>query len=155
MSYIAANCIHIFAKDVDEKFFFPKLSFNLLHSFLSYVLPILAFLLLFFLLISVDAPGFKGWDITGYDLTYRTLLTRFAKTGVTKKPDTVNIVGPYLLASQNWLFDFEGIKDLLNRLGIGVNCVITRNTKIEDIENFSAAQFNLILTNEDLPIFTK
>ncbi|MFB0565491.1 MAG: hypothetical protein ACETWK_07410 [Candidatus Aminicenantaceae bacterium] len=36
-----------------------------------------------------------------------------------------------------------------------INCVMTRNTKIEDIENFGTAQFNLILTNEDLPLFTK
>ncbi len=105
--------------------------------------------------ISVDAPGFKGWDITGYDLSYKTLLTKFAKPGVQKKPDSVNLIGPYLLSSQNWLFDFEGIKDLLNKLGIHINCVLTRNTKIGDIENFSAAQGNLMLTNEDLPLFTK
>jgi len=105
--------------------------------------------------ISVDAPGFKGWDITGYDLVYRALLTKFAKPDVSKKPNSVNIIGPYLLASQNWLFDFEGIKDLLNKLGISINCVLTRNTKIEDIENFGAAQLNLMLTNEDLPLFTK
>ena len=64
--------------------------------------------------ISVDAPGFKGQDVTGYDLAYRTLLTKFAKPGVTKKSDSVNIIALYLLASQNWLFDFEGIKDLFN-----------------------------------------
>ena len=105
--------------------------------------------------ISVDAPGFKGWDIAGYDLTYRALLTKFAKPDVSKKPDSINIIGPYLLASQNWLFDFEGIKDLLTKLGISINCVLTRNTKIEDIENFGAAQLNLMLTNEDLPLFAK
>lgn len=105
--------------------------------------------------IAVDAPGFKGWDITGYDLAYRALLTKFAKPGVAKKPDSVNIIGPYLLSSQNWLFDFEGIKDLLNRIGVSVNCVLTRNTKISDIENFAAAGMNLMLTNEDLPLFAK
>ena len=105
--------------------------------------------------ISVDAPGFKGWDVTGYDLTFRALLTKFAKPNVAKKPDSINLIAPYLLSSQNWLFDFEGIKDLLNKLGLSINCVLTRNTKIEEIENFAAAQVNLMLTNEDLPFFTK
>ena len=105
--------------------------------------------------ISVDTPGFKGWDVIGYDLSYKTLLTKFAKPDVPKKPDSVNLIAPYLMASQNWLFDFEGVKDLLGKLGVSINCVLTRNTKIEDIENFAAAQLNLMLTNEDLPLFRK
>lgn len=105
--------------------------------------------------ISVDTPGFKGWDVIGYDLVYRTLLAKLAKSDVPKKRDSVNLIAPYLIASQNWLFDFEEIKNLLNKLGVSINCVLTRNTKIEEIQNFAAAQFNLMLTNEDLPMFRK
>jgi len=105
--------------------------------------------------ISVDTPGFKGWDVVGYDLVYKTLLAKFAKPDLPKKPDSINLIAPYLIASQNWLFDFEEIKNLLGKLGVSINCVLTRNTRIEEIENFAAAQLNLMLTNEDLPSFNK
>jgi len=106
--------------------------------------------------IAVDAPGFKGWDVVGYDLSYRALLGKFAPSdSLAKVPDSVNIIAPYMLPSQNWIFDFEEIKSLLARLGIRINCVLTRNTRIEDIKNFSAAQWNLQLSAEDFPSFQK
>lgn len=106
--------------------------------------------------IAVDAPGMKGWDVVGYDLAYRALLAKFAKTdGIEKRPDSVNIIAPYMLSSQNWIFDFEEIRSLVNKLGLRINCVLTRNTRVEDIANFAAAQANLMLTSEELPHFNK
>ena len=106
--------------------------------------------------IAVDAPGMKGWDVVGYDLTYKALLSKFAKgDGVEKKPNSINIIAPYMLSSQNWIFDFEEIRSILNRLGLEINCVLTRNTKIADVQNFAAAEANLMLTAEELPHFNK
>lgn len=106
--------------------------------------------------VAVDAPGMKGWDVVGYDASYRTLLAKFAKKdGIEKKEDSVNIIAPYLLSSQNWLFDFEWIREMLEKLGIRVNCVLTRNTRIEDIQNFAAAKYNLMLTSEEFPSFNR
>ncbi|KPJ60101.1 MAG: hypothetical protein AMJ46_08320 [Latescibacteria bacterium DG_63] len=105
--------------------------------------------------IALDTPGFKGWDVYGYDLAHKTLLAKFAKTDVPKKPNSVNLIAPYLMASQNWLFDLEGIKQLLAELGIEVNCVLARNITTKEIENFAAAEYNLFLTSEDFPMFNK
>lgn len=106
--------------------------------------------------IAVDAPGMKGWDVIGYDLSYKALLSKFAgKDGVEKKENSVNLIAPYMLSSQNWIFDLEGIKNLLKKIDIDVNCILTRNTTLQDLERFSAAKLNLMLTNEDLPLFDK
>lgn len=102
-----------------------------------------------------DMPGMRGSDVVGYDAVLRALIAKFAKPGVAKKEDCVNIVGPYFLFSQNWIFDVEGIIELLERMGLKVNCVLTRNTSIGDIENFAAAKMNIMLTNEDMPLFSR
>lgn len=106
--------------------------------------------------IAIDAPGMKGWDTIGYDIVYKELLAKFAKKeGIQKREDTINIICPYGLWSQNWIFDFEAIKELLNKMDIKVNCTLTRNTTIEEIKNFASAKMNIMLTNEGLPLFTK
>ena len=106
--------------------------------------------------IAIDAPGFKGWDVVGYDLTYKALLAKFARSdGVEREKDSINIIAPYMLSSLNWLFDFEEIKKMLSSLGLKVNCVLTRNTKVQDVVNFPKAEANLLLTSEELPNFNK
>jgi nitrogenase molybdenum-iron protein alpha/beta subunit len=106
--------------------------------------------------LAIDSPGMKGWDIVGYDIVYKELLARFAKKeGVHKREDAVNIICPYELWSHNWIFDFEEIVNLLKKVGIRINCVLTKNTAIEDIKNFASAKLNIMLTPEELPLFTK
>jgi nitrogenase molybdenum-iron protein alpha/beta subunit len=106
--------------------------------------------------LAIDAPGMRGWDVAGYDIVYSQLLLKFAKRdGISKREDAVNIVCPYGLWSQNWVFDFEAIKRMLADIGIQINCVLTRDTSIEDIKNFRAAKLNILLTDEALPLFTK
>lgn len=102
-----------------------------------------------------DMPGMRGSDVVGYDAVLRALVARFAKPNVEKKENYVNLIGPYFLSSQNWIFDTEGIIELLERIGLKVNCVLTRNTSIKDIENFAAAKMNIMLTNEDMPLFSR
>jgi nitrogenase molybdenum-iron protein alpha/beta subunit len=106
--------------------------------------------------LAIDMPGMKGWDIVGYDTVFQKLLSRFArKEKATTNTEKVNLIAPYLLSSQNWIFDLEAIKKILNRMGIQINCVLTRNTTIDEIKNFSSASINIMLTSEDMPLFQK
>lgn len=103
-------------------------------------------------IIAMDCPYFMGLEATGVDYALSAVLKRFAREDVEKGDNNIiNIIGPYLMGSNNWVYDFYEIKRLLIALGLKINCVLTYNTSLEEISNFNRAGTNLYLTYETLP----
>lgn len=101
-------------------------------------------------IIYLDTGGFRGLEATGNDMVFSAMLDRFSKTSSGEKKGTVNIIAPYLSGSNNWPFDLEEIKRLLNLLGLKINCILTYNTSVEEVERFSEAEADIFLTFEEL-----
>ena len=102
-------------------------------------------------IICLDVPYFKGLSAVGVDDVYQSLLERFAKKDISKKKGAINLIAPYLSGSSNWPFDLEEMARLLQGIGLSVNCVLTSNTGMEEIERFYAAEADLYLTHEVFP----
>ncbi len=102
-------------------------------------------------ILCLDVPYFKGLTAVGVDDVYRALLERFAKKDIPKKKDAINLIAPYLSGSSNWPFDLEEVARLLQGIGLSVNCILTSNTSLEEIERFYAAEADLYLTYEIFP----
>jgi len=103
--------------------------------------------------IAVDTAGFQGTYIAGADSIYRALLENYAEEGLSRKNNRINIIGPILTGSKNWLQDFMEIRRLLQEADVEVNNVLTFNTDVEELERFGEASANYILTSEELPEF--
>lgn len=101
-------------------------------------------------IILLDSAGFKGMAATGIDDVFGSVLQRFAKE-CEKKSDRINLIGPFLMGSNNWVYDLPEIRHLLEAIGLTINCVLTYNTSMEEIKNFNTAEADLYLTYEELP----
>lgn len=101
-------------------------------------------------IIALDTAGFKGGYVKGGDLVFSSLLKKYAKADLPKDPMAVNLIGPYMSGSNNWRWDLDEVKRLLEALGAKVNCVMTSNTDLNDIRGFARAKYNLYLTSEQL-----
>jgi len=104
-------------------------------------------------IIALDSAFFKGLEATGVDEAFYNLLRRFSRHDLKVEKDAINIIAPFCLGSNNWVYDLEEIKRLLDELGLHINCVLTHDTKIEDIQRFFKAEADLWLTYEELPKF--
>jgi len=101
-------------------------------------------------IILLDSAGFKGLTATGVDDVFSSVLHRFAKQRQ-KRWDRVNLIGPFLMGSNNWVYDIQEIRYLLEAIGLSINCVLTYNTSMKEIEEFNCAGFDIYLTYEELP----
>jgi nitrogenase molybdenum-iron protein alpha/beta subunit len=99
----------------------------------------------------LEGAGFTGLSPTGADEAYVKLLARFAKDEVKRKEGSVNLIAPSLMGSANWVYDLAEMKRLLEAIDIPVNCVLTHDTSMEELEGFNRAEANIYLTYEELP----
>lgn len=104
-------------------------------------------------IIALDSAFFKGLEATGIDEAFYSLVKRFSQDDLEIEKDTINIIAPFCLGSSNWVYDLEEIKRLLNELGLRINCILTHDTKVEEIQRFFKAKADLWLTQEELPKF--
>ena len=59
------------------------------------------------------------------------------------------------MGSANWPFDIDHIVELLEAAGVTVNLVLSRNLKFSDLQRFSSAEANLLLTYDEMPDFER
>ncbi len=103
-----------------------------------------------FPVLTLEAPGFAGLNASGADEGFTKILRRFAKEGVEKREGSVNLIAPFLMGSANWVYDLAEMKSLLGAIDIPVNCILTYDTSMEELEGFNRAEANLYLTYEEL-----
>lgn len=105
-------------------------------------------------MIACDGAGFRGSYVDGADDIYAQLIGKIAKEAA-PEAGRVNLVGPHLVGSKNWKNDLEEIKRLLQALGLTINCVLTNDTPLSDIQGFFRAEASIMLSFEELPRFKK
>ncbi len=98
-------------------------------------------------IISAETGGFKGNSYDGYDLVLRSLFTEYVTKGLTKVPGRVNVWGivPYL--DVFWRGNLEGIRLLLESLGLEVNTFFTSRDSLDNIRQASSAELNVVVSD--------
>jgi len=102
-------------------------------------------------IIFLDSPHFLGLEATGVDQVFWNILQKFSQKERKKEESSVNIIAPFLMGSNNWVYDLAEIQRLIRCLNLDINCVLTHNTDVKEVERFHDAQIDLYLTYEELP----
>ncbi len=98
-------------------------------------------------IISAETGGFKGNSYYGYDLVLQALISDYIRRGVRKVKGRVNVLGivPYMDAF--WRGNIEGIRLLLEKLGLEVNTFFTSRDSLKGIEQCAGAELNIVVSN--------
>ncbi len=75
-----------------------------------------------------------------------TLVRKLAVPGP-KKPMSVNIIGVKTLASGTPQ-EVRGVTELLQRIGVSVNCVFPASASVDDIRHIADASANLLINGD-------
>ena len=101
-------------------------------------------------LVAFEQGGFRGDYSIGLAETYKLLVRNLPKKDVAQEAGVYNIIGTsawrYRMASDIW-----EVKSLLDEaLGLSCNACLCYDTSVEELENMSLAQVNIVLGNEGL-----
>lgn len=101
-------------------------------------------------LIPITTGGYNGDYTLGIEKTMDMLARELVKKSENKKENTFNIIGNNI-DTFNFLSDVEEIKNLMkNIFNLDINTTFTAYTSIEELENASDANFNLVLRGEGI-----
>lgn len=104
---------------------------------------------------ALDTPGFEGKINTGTDKSLALLLKEFAMPSDNKGTAGLNLIAPYNIGSKNWIYDIQEIERMLESAGVKVNTILARNTDLKSLAEFDNAQYNYILSGEEMSNFEK
>ena len=94
--------------------------------------------------IALKADGnLTGDYLQGMLLSYTSLARRIIKKDTVRTPDTINVVFEKVIA-KNTEDNFIVMKNIMDRLGISVNCRFLCSTSYESLENFLSAPLNVL-----------
>lgn len=105
--------------------------------------------------IPLDTPGFFGGFTKGFESVYCALVDNFAQPeGKIKDGNTINLLGPQLLGSKNWSWDYAEMIRLMEAAGIKINLVMTHKTDVDDVrDHYFKAAANYVLSPEAMTNF--
>jgi nitrogenase molybdenum-iron protein beta chain len=98
-------------------------------------------------IISAETGGFKGNSYYGYDIAMQSLIKNFIDRKPEKVKGKVNVFGivPYMDAF--WRGNLEGIRVLLEKLGLTVNTFFTDSDTLEKIKDAGDAELNIVVSD--------
>ncbi|NMB17535.1 MAG: hypothetical protein GX980_10550 [Firmicutes bacterium] len=96
-------------------------------------------------IIIIDAPGFLGDAVIGWQRAIRALVEKTARPMKDKRG--INIIGPSLLHG-NWANDLAEIRRILAGYAIPVNCVLSAGSDLAQVESLGRGLFNAVLAPE-------
>lgn len=94
-----------------------------------------------------ETGGFKGNSYYGYDLVLQSLFRRFVRKGLEKIKGRVNVWGIVPSMDVFYRGNLEGVRDLLEKLGLEVNTFFTTKDSLEKIKDASSAELNIVLSD--------
>ena len=97
-------------------------------------------------IISAETGGFKGNSYYGYDLVLQALAKRYIKRGTGKVKGSVNVFGIVPYMDVFWRGNLEGIRRLLEKLGLKVNTFFTHSDTLDGIKNAAGAELNIVVS---------
>lgn len=98
-------------------------------------------------IISAETGGFKGDSYRGYELVLKALFEEYLTKGVEVVPGKVNLFGIVPGMDVFWRGNLEGLRFLLERLGLTVNTFFTSHDNLESIKNAASAQLNIVVSD--------
>lgn len=99
-------------------------------------------------LIPVFAGGFRGNALAGMDLGLKALLPLMKDPRGQQAANTVNLIAPQASLNPTWRADLEWVRQVLARLGVGVQAVLTRQASMHQIRHASLAGANILLSHD-------
>ena len=103
--------------------------------------------------IPIDTPGFLGGDKTGHELVYTALVENYAKYDAKKNSNSINILGPQLIGSKYWPWDYQEIVRLMEGADIHANVTFCYKSTLDNYNSFGAAVSNYNLSGESFDEF--
>lgn len=98
-------------------------------------------------IISAATGGFKGNSYDGYDIVMSALARQFVQKGLKKKKQKVNVFGVVPYMDCFWRGNLEGIRKLLEALGLEVNTFFTADDTLESLGTSSEAALNIVVSD--------
>ncbi len=98
-------------------------------------------------ILSAQTGGFKGNSYYGYDLVLRALIKDYIRPNPLKKKGKVNVLGivPYMDAF--WRGNLEGIRLLLEKLGLQANTYFTSADSLDGLRESGDAELNIVVSD--------
>jgi nitrogenase molybdenum-iron protein alpha/beta subunit len=102
-------------------------------------------------LIPVFAGGFRGDAYAGMDLALEALV------GIMKEPEggrigrigrSVNLIAPQASLNPTWRADLAWVRQALERMGVSVQSVLTREASMHELRHASFAEANILLSHD-------
>ncbi|MDS1030766.1 nitrogenase component 1 [Bacillota bacterium LX-D] len=96
---------------------------------------------------TAETGGFKGNSYYGYDLVMQALAREYVRPGVEKIKGKVNVLGIVPFMDVFWRGNLEGIRSLLEKLGLRVNTFFTYRDSLEGIRQCADAELNIVVSD--------
>ena len=97
-------------------------------------------------IVSAETGGFKGNSYYGYDLVMQALVKQYVLRGRKKAAGSVNVFGIVPLMDVFWRGNLEGIRRLLEKLGLKVNTFFTGEDTLDGLKNAAEAELNIVVS---------
>jgi len=97
--------------------------------------------------VTVDSAGFQGDQASGFkDVTLR-LLERYARNGLEKCKNVVNLIGLIPGYDYRWRCDVLALKETLAATGVEVNAVLGGFSTLEQLKTVGCSELNVVLSD--------
>ncbi len=97
--------------------------------------------------IYAETGGFKGNSYYGYDLVLQSLFRNYVQRGIEKVKGRVNLWGVVPSMDAFWRGNLEGLRHLLEKLGLTVNTFFTADDSLPEIKKAAAAELNIVVSD--------
>jgi nitrogenase molybdenum-iron protein beta chain len=98
-------------------------------------------------IIGAHTGGFKGNSYHGYDLVLQSLFKDYVLPAKEKKRGKVNLWGIVPQLDPFWRGNIQGVRSLLEQLGLEINSFFTLEDNLENIKAAAEAELNIIVSD--------
>jgi nitrogenase molybdenum-iron protein beta chain len=98
-------------------------------------------------IVAANTGGFRGNSYLGYDIVFSEIVRQYVQKGLKTKKKSVNIFGIVPYMDVFWRGNLEGVRALLEKLGVSVNTFFTGRDSLEGLKSSSAAALNIVLSD--------
>ncbi len=98
-------------------------------------------------IIGAETGGFKGNSYYGYDLVLQALFRQYVDRDVPRQKGRVNLWGVVPYMDVFWRGNLEGIRRLLETLGLEVHTFFTVEDTLDGIRASAAAELNIVVSD--------
>ncbi len=98
-------------------------------------------------IVGVETGGFKGNSYYGYDLVLKGLFEQYVQRGLLRQRGRVNVLGIVPYMDVFWRGNLEGVRRLLESLGLEVHTFFTLEDSLENIRTAAAAELNVVVSD--------